>query len=327
MTTAPELTHYHKAISAISGAVITSLIVTPLDVVKTRLQSQSLKASDPICCKTSPQFATCAGPAEVCVAEQTALKRFEGTWEGLVKIARTEGISSLWRGLSPTLFMAIPSTVIYFVGYEKLRKIADSESYFAPLLCGGLARTASATVISPLELLRTRLQSATHQGRSASDSFKQVTAGIRDMVKIEGVQTLWRGLGLTLWRDVPFSALYWLGYEEIKSTIEQNRLVESPFLQSFLSGGVSGTVAALLTTPFDVAKTRKQIVSQNSNVHQSMFRLMKEIRAEEGIRGLWKGSVPRCLKVSPACAIMISSYEMGKRAFSRRHSSVVELGE
>lgn len=336
-----EVSAVEKAISAISGAVMTSLIVTPLDVVKTRLQSQSINQVDPICCKESffesiaqkstgrsrvqtigiglqnGVGATCSPSPDICVAEETALKRFSGTWEGLVKISRNEGLSSLWRGLSPTLFMAVPSTVIYFVGYEQLRKMVNNDAAWAPLLCGGLARTASATVISPMELLRTRLQSATHQGKNASESFREVTQGIRDMVRTNGVRTLWRGLSLTLWRDVPFSAVYWLGYEETKRNLT-NSGVTSPFLQSFLSGGISGTFAAFLTTPFDVAKTKRQIIERETDAAQSIWRMMTTIRAEEGVRGLWRGLVPRCLKVSPACAIMISSYEIGKRAFGRR---------
>lgn len=334
-----EVSPVQKAISAISGAVMTSLIVTPLDVVKTRLQSQSINQSDPICCKenyfdtlTQPEGsrarlqtlgfgntagATCSPSPNVCIAEETALRRFSGTWEGLVKISKTEGISSLWRGLSPTLFMAVPSTVIYFVGYEQLRSIVDNDAAWAPLLCGGMARTASATAISPLEMLRTRLQSATHQGKNASDSFRQVTQGIQTMVKNNGIKTLWTGLSLTLWRDVPFSALYWLGYERTKAAVTDAG-VASPFLQSFLSGGISGTFAAVITTPFDVAKTKRQIVEREKDASQSMWKMMATIRAEEGVRGLWRGLVPRCLKVSPACAIMISSYEIGKRAFGRR---------
>ena len=41
--------------------------------------------------------------------------------------------------------------------------------------------------------------------------------------------------------------------------------------------------------------------------------MMNDILREEGIRGLWKGNQARMLKVAPACAIMISSYEVGKR--------------
>jgi solute carrier family 25, member 39/40 len=132
-----------KSVSAISGAVITSLIVTPLDVVRVRLQSQqpstpagTLNGGIPrlgystlggdsrsgvtACCRevffqrgwnvngNSIQcdyipFEAPTVENGFCAAEDMGRKTFRGTWEGLVKIARYEGVTSLWRGLSPTL--------------------------------------------------------------------------------------------------------------------------------------------------------------------------------------------------------------------------------
>merc|ERR1719427_812788 len=48
-------------------------------------------------------------------------KYFNGTLDAFVKIAKVEGISSLWSGLSPTLVLAVPTTVIYFTTYEQLK--------------------------------------------------------------------------------------------------------------------------------------------------------------------------------------------------------------
>lgn len=41
--------------------------------------------------------------------------------DAFYKIAKLEGIRALWSGLSPTLVLALPCTVIYFVSYEQLR--------------------------------------------------------------------------------------------------------------------------------------------------------------------------------------------------------------
>lgn len=139
-----------KSISAISGAVITSLLVTPLDVVRVRLQSQQQQPPSAVassssfsnryaprvgysmlapesksgvtaCCREVffsrgwgingnavqcdyTPFESAAIENGYCAAEETGKKTFRGTWEGLVKIARYEGVTSLWRGLSPTLY-------------------------------------------------------------------------------------------------------------------------------------------------------------------------------------------------------------------------------
>lgn len=51
-----------------------------------------------------------------------ASRYFNGTVDALVKIGRTEGLGSLWSGLSPTLALAVPTTVIYLSTYEAMRK-------------------------------------------------------------------------------------------------------------------------------------------------------------------------------------------------------------
>ena len=48
--------------------------------------------------------------------------RVNGTADGITKIVRHEGMRTLYRGLVPTLVMSVPSTVIYFLGYESMRE-------------------------------------------------------------------------------------------------------------------------------------------------------------------------------------------------------------
>ena len=311
---------------------------------------------------SSPSTANCA-------VEETQRKTFNSTLDGLQKIARNEGPRSLWRGLSPTLMMAIPGNVIYFAGYDTLRYHRRSPirnlvpDAYAPLVAGSVARVAAAAVISPIEMFRTRMQ-ATSGG--ATGVFRETLLGLGDMVKAQGYATLWRGLTLTMWRDVPFSGLYWWGYETVRNKLTDTRenLRGRPtkfssdrsrsrsqsqtrcnhtatFVDSFIAGATSGAVAAIVTTPFDVGKTRQQVSvhandfssqpkpgqrfkAQHTAVSPSSTReLMPEERAmprflyhifkTEGIAGLFKGWAARCLKVAPACAIMISSYEIGKK--------------
>ena len=84
--------------------------------------------------------------------------------DALVKIARSEGPLSLWSGLSPTLVLAVPATVVYFVTYENLRLLVKDrhggiQPYWGPLIAGTAARFWAVTLVSPLELIRTKMQS------------------------------------------------------------------------------------------------------------------------------------------------------------------------
>ncbi|ANB13750.1 Mtm1p [Sugiyamaella lignohabitans] len=261
-----------------------------------------------------------------CAVDETKMNRLNGTWDGFRKIVAGEGLPALWRGLSLTLLMSVPSNVVYFIAYEYMRDNSPlSESTILnPLICGGLARSLSATVVSPIELVKTRLQSA-----KGPDAVQVVTKGVREMVATQGFSSLWRGLVLTLWRDVPFSSIYWACVEFIRAELAQTHYFRdqksdsSTFSQAFIAGSVGGSIAAILTTPFDVGKTRRQIGHHaSSSSSMGMLPFMMKILKTEGVGALYVGAIPRILKVSPACAIMISSYEMGKKFFARDNNAL-----
>jgi solute carrier family 25 protein 39/40 len=139
--------------------------------------------------------------------------------------------------------MGIPSSAIYMVGYDHLRMAllpaapTDSQLAFTPLFAGSLARTISATVISPLELFRTRLQAVPSPGER-SPSVRSTLAHLRTEVAAKGARTLWTGLGATLWRDVPFSGIYWAGYEVIKGRLLVGPRWEKSAASEFGAGGM-----------------------------------------------------------------------------------------
>ncbi|EMD96966.1 hypothetical protein COCC4DRAFT_41798 [Bipolaris maydis ATCC 48331] len=392
-----EVSLGQKMLSAVSGSLLTSLLVTPLDVVRVRLQSQEAAPSAAFsrpsgatgpsltqfrdlppnlgisaCCRevfwvnnkapfcvAGPTMAP-INPADLhCAVEEVERRTINSTWDGLRKIAQNEGPRTLWRGLSPTLVMTVPANVIYFAGYDWLRtanasplrrNIADP---YIPLVAGATARVLAAIAVSPIEMFRTRMQAANHPA-TAAGHFRETLDGLRNMVASQGVLSLWRGLTLTLWRDVPFSAIYWWGYETTRNTLtdqrgrrcardegfefrmgrgeervrrrSRSRSQENhrdTLVDSFVAGATSGAVAAFVTTPFDVGKTRQQVVRHMGDSardaararpeDQSIPRFLMHIYREQGMPGLFKGWAARCLKIAPACAIMISCYEFSKK--------------
>ena len=84
----------------------------------------------------------------------------------MFQLARNEGVGTLWSGLPATIVMAFPATVLYFTAFEQFNSIFakilneenSKEPFLAPFLGGASARLVTATVVSPLELIRTRMQ-------------------------------------------------------------------------------------------------------------------------------------------------------------------------
>lgn len=163
-----------------------------------------------------------------------------------MKISRNEGVSSLWSGLGPTLVLAIPTTILYFVSYEQLRLRLKAfynknvkpgqektQPFWIPLAAGSTARIIAATTVSPLELIRTKMQ-------SQNLSYSEINKSLKFLIKQNGIRHLWKGIFPTLYRDVPFSAIYWVNYETIKKYVGS----EVPtFTTSFFAGAVSGAVS------------------------------------------------------------------------------------
>ncbi|XP_067863080.1 mitochondrial glutathione transporter SLC25A40-like isoform X2 [Heptranchias perlo] len=262
------ITPVQQMIASCSGAFVTSLIVTPFDVIKIRLQAQRTPFSKGKC------FLYCNGLMDhLCVCENgnatawyKAPGQFKGTMDAFVQIVRNEGLKSLWSGLPPTLIMAVPATVIYFTCYDQLRAFMkyklEYDGIYVPLIAGASARVGAVTVISPLELIRTKSQ-------SRRLTYKELGTVFRIAVVQDGWLSLWRGWGPTVLRDVPFS--------------------ES---QSKLS---------------------------------STWKIMARVVNESGYGGLFVGLLPRLMKVAPACAIMISSYEYGKSFFRKINQEQEQL--
>lgn len=318
-----------KIVAAGSGSLLTALTMTPFDVVKTRLQTQPPQGR-PLFVRPPPN--TCCQPSHIpCVRNMSSLatpmlsssenvciwdhgvmrqERVNGFYDAVKHVIRAEGIRGLWKGAGTSIMIGVPSAAMYMLTYDHLLHTTFHSVVspsFAPLIAGVSARTIITTIGSPLELIRTNLQS-TPLSPDKPHTLRSVLSSVGSLARNKGVLYLWRGLGPTLWRDVPFSGLYWANYEALKGVFRR-RGQEGAWV-AFVSGATSGTVAALVTSPFDVLKTRRQaLVMSASSRTTAVFPLLMQVIRTEGISALYAGIGPRMAKIAPACGIMIACYE------------------
>jgi solute carrier family 25, member 39/40 len=294
LTQARMWTVGRNATASTMGACVVALAVTPLDVVKVRMQTHVCPVGG---------AAPCADPQHV-----------TGVRDAMRKIVRSEGPRGLWRGLNATLALSVPTTGLYFTLYQALMaysslsvRIPDG---FDAAAAGMLARTMTATIASPVELVRVRLQAG---------SNGTILSILHRAYREEGLRSLWRGLTPTLARDAPFSAIYWGTYETLKNPARSplpSRMFRNgePNFVTFLASGVgAGGLAGVLTVPADVIKTRQQAAERGGMSHSSVAEIARSILRDEGAQGFFRGVGPRVVKVAPACAIMMGSYELFKR--------------
>ena len=118
---------FKQVVSSGGGAIITSLLMTPLDVIKIRLQAQNrlMHKGDCFVYRNGlmDHVCTCFNGKESWYNRKIPGGRYTGTIDAMVKIVRVEGITSLWSGLPPTLLMALPQVVLYFTAYEETKRL------------------------------------------------------------------------------------------------------------------------------------------------------------------------------------------------------------
>lgn len=127
---------------------------------------------------------------------------------------------------------------------------------------GFIGDLAASTVYVPSEVVKTRLQL---QGRhnnpyfTSGYNYKGTTDAVRTIVRTEGLSALFYGYGATLWRDLPFSALQFMFYEQGQSWAHQwQGSRDIGWHMELLTGAAAGGLAGTITCPLDVVKTRLQ---------------------------------------------------------------------
>jgi solute carrier family 25 iron transporter 28/37 len=167
---------------------------------------------------------------------------------------REEGVFRLYRGFSATVAGAIPSHAVHFATYENLKhRLGGNESGHHPLiigLSGGVATMAHDAIVTPLDVVKQRLQ-------VRHSAYAGVLDCIRTVFAREGLRAFYASYPTTVAMNVPFQTVHFAAYESFKIffTAEEE---EHGILEEFAAGGAAGALAGFVSTPLDVVKTRLQ---------------------------------------------------------------------
>ncbi|KAL9228872.1 hypothetical protein vseg_004405 [Gypsophila vaccaria] len=340
-----------RALSAAGAAVISAVIVNPLDVAKTRLQAQAAgvpyqNQCVPTCIESNtmlPELKSTQSRNGVILGDGAACSEcstYRGTFDVFTKVTRQEGFSRLWRGTNASLALAIPTVGIYLPCYDMLRNYLEgfTEHHaptlipYSPLVAGSAARFLACITCYPIELARTRMQAFKdiQGGVKPPGVWKTLLGAVSPLKNANHLQNLqnyrvwWTGLGAQLARDVPFSAICWGTLEptrrKILSLTGDEVNAANILGANFAAGFVAGSLAASATCPLDVARTRRQIEKDPARqLKMTTRQTLMEICRDGGWRGLFTGVTPRVARAGPSVGIVVSSYELVKYALYHRH--------
>lgn len=244
------------------------------------------------------------------------------------------GVRSLYQGIIPNLIGISPEKAIKLAVNDYSREFWASRVKSHPdhlpvvygVLSGATAGFCQVIVTNPMEIVKIQMQLAgsassppKHHPTTNSNATHPTSLKTMDVVKSLGLKGLYRGTLATLARDVPFSFVFFPAVSVMKATLTPANQ-QTPFSAVFASGVVSGAIAAAVVTPMDVIKTKLQVIPKSGDrAYTGMLDCYQHVLKTDGVKGLFRGVVPRVLIVSPLFAITVLVYEFQQRFWAKSH--------
>ncbi|XP_071755054.1 mitochondrial glutamate carrier 1-like [Centroberyx gerrardi] len=292
--------------------------VFPIDLAKTRLQNQ-----------------------------RSGQQLYKSMLDCLIKTVKSEGYFGMYRGAAVNLTLVTPEKAIKLAANDffrhQLSKDGGRLTVFKEMLAGCGAGMCQVVITTPMEMLKIQLQDA---GRLAAQqrlapsvvtalklggtsavlsrsynanpapqiirvSATQIT---RELLRTKGVTGLYKGLGATLMRDIPFSVVYFPLFARLHQLGRRSPEDPTvPFYWSFMSGCLAGSIAAVAVSPCDVVKTRLQSLKKGANeeTYNGVVDCISKIMRKEGPGAFLKGASCRALVIAPLFGIAQVVYFVG----------------
>ena len=335
----PSSPMLYDVLSSATAGIISRILTHPLDTAKTRLQANNT---------------------------------YKGPIDALRRTYKHEGIRALYRGLNAVIVGGTPGTILYLTGYaywrdtissavsawnerddtistsardnNKPASLSQGEEFTVHFMSGMLAETVCCIIYVPVDVVKERMQVQQQykQMKNTSEThYRGSFDALQKILKTEGLRGIYKGYGATLASFGPFSALYFMFYEQSKMRAKEyyigkhgdnhsSPIVKAdgdlPLLYLVACSSAAGAFASFLTSPLDMAKLRLQVqrgqVAASNNtgrgqtVYKGMVDCLHSAYNKGGIRGLFRGAGARVIHFAPATTITMTCYEKCKTFYA-----------
>jgi hypothetical protein len=238
-----------------------------------------------------------------------------------------------FRGILPAVLSAIPANAVFFVVYKYLQTIATSDCvllslsvenvdfyhktsvlFLERLIFSAVATLPQNAIKIPAELIKQRAQIQPNIS---------TTMIVKQIIEPNGIKGLYQGGGAQLIREIPYNAIQMATFQLFKETLLNNNEFNFGLSSATISGILglfAAAIAAILTQPADVIKTRlmTQIDEKQENdeiINMGIIKTIKMILEEQTWKGLFVGLVPRLILVSLGGMVYFWAAEVATEIF------------
>jgi solute carrier family 25 oxoglutarate transporter 11 len=245
----------------------------------------------------------------------------------ITSLVKSEGVSGLYAGVSAAWVRQAFFSTTRFGVYDLVKKSFGETKdlklpFYQKVISTSTAGSIAALVACPAELVMIRMQA---DGRLPIEQRRGYSGPFNALGRIaseEGLLGLYRGLGPLLVRGVCVTTAQFSTYDQAKEIL-QNRFQRDDILVQSASGFCAGFVAAVVSTPIDVIKSRMMNstkAGQHGNsavMYKSSADCLVQTLANEGVRGLFKGFFPCYMRMGPQVMLMWTFVEQYRTLWDR----------
>lgn len=229
---------------------------------------------------------------------------------------------------SPLLGLGFINAIIFGVHGNLTKRLEPSLASQA--LSGAVSGCAQSLVCSPMELAKTRVQ-VQGQGKKYKHMFEEQSrykGSVDCLYKIfkqEGLRGCYRGMSLTMLRDIPAFAVYFGSYDGLCQLFSKS---DNPYMDLrtghlLLAGGLSGMASWIVTYSVDVLKSRYQADGVGAtNLYKNPLDCAKKTYMKDGMKVFFRGLDTALIRAFPTNAATLATVTITLRFFTKRETEI-----
>lgn len=186
-----------------------------------------------------------------------------------------------------------------------IRCLYPSPIFCHRILAGGTAGAIGTAISSPTDMTKVRMQADVDGSR-----YRGLLHAMRKIVKSEGVLAFWNGSLANVQRSFIVNASELASYDTSKDYLVSARGWDPDNIMTHTVCALNaGFVAAVASTPIDLAKTRLMNAGDGNAAYRGVFDCLRKTAMNEGVLALYKGFFPNWFRLAPWTLAFFVSFE------------------